>query len=500
MDVCLSMGNSSEKVVSMLSKVADNVKFYSYRTVGDMIKDAKLRHLEFDRMVLSKVIFSNPDKEFEMLNSFIREYGSNTEIVLVVSEGDENGIVRSFKKYFDAPMYTPAILVKGTSRALLDLIQLSVLEVKTKYYILDADEESGGTSDVSAGTSTGEQDEESGSVGSSSNGFGFGSGPSSVYSGYGGNVSSDWNSSEKEYTENSEYGDEDGGDDDDDELSIGDLGGQHTDTGYLDDFDDAELAAQFDEGKGKRGKKGVAKKDEVSNLDSDDPSIEIDPEEQRAQYEEKVIESVNRRYEKELTISANLNIDLVVSAGKYRCTQDMIDEALDLYRRDGAKVLIIDLDTTSNRILSLLHTSNFYSNNCQEGITKQRVYVEDNIGICSNGFGVPVTSKDIKALLSSKMIRKYDIVFIDCPTECLGIFDEELIRMCHVLVFTGGALEDMSNVTLGLTNRSIVKLEVEKYIMRNCEVEVKGTLRKDDVEFLRDNCLFANGCWLDKIS
>ena len=311
---------------------------------------------------------------------------------------------------------------------------------------------------------------------------------------------SDLISSNDIYRENPDYDEVDSNDDEDDELSIGDLGGQHTDTGYLDDFDDAELAAQFNESKGKRGKSRVTTKDEVSDLDSDDSNIELDPEKQREQYEEQVIESVNKRYEKEMSISANLNIDLVVSSGKYRCTQDMIDEALDLYRRDGARVLIIDLDTVSNRILSLLHTSNFYSNNCQEGITKQRVYVEDNVGICSNGFGVPVTSKDIKALLSSKMIRKYDLIFIDCPAECLGIFDEELIRMCHVLVFSGGSLEDMSNLTIALTNRNVVKLEVEKYIMRNCEVEVKGTLRKDDVEFLRDNCLFANGCWLDKIS
>lgn len=177
----------------------------------------------------------------------------------------------------------------------------------------------------------------------------------------------------------------------------------------------------------------------------------------------------------------------------------MIDEALDLYRKDEAKVLIIDLDTKGNRVLSLLHMDRYYGNNCQEGITKQRVYTEDNIGVCSNGFGVPVSTKDLKALLASKLVRRFDLILIDCPVECLSIFDEELVRMCHVLVFSGGALEDMSEMTLGLTDRSVVKLEVEKYIMRNCEVEIKGSLRNEDVNFLQDNCLFANGSWLDKI-
>lgn len=496
MDVCLSMGNNSEKIISTLSKMADNVKFYSYKSIEAMIKDAKLRHLEFDRIVLSKVIIPNPDKDFETLNSFIRDYGSNTEIVLVVAEGDESAFVKPFKRYFDAPMYTPAIMQKGTSKALLDLVIADVLTIKTKYYVLDANEASSDISDSSDGSSTGEQEPESeANFGSNSN-FGFGSGPNSVYGGYRGNSNSDWSSSERESEENSEFDANDGSDDLDGGLSIGDLGGQHTDTGYLDDFDDAELAAKFDEGKGKRGK-GKAKKDEVENLDEDDYVDEV---EQREKFEERVIETVQRQYEKEKVISSDLNIDLVVSTGRCRCTQDMIDEALDLYRKDEAKVLIIDLDTKGNRVLSLLHMNRYYGNNCQEGISKQRVYVEDHIGVCSNGFGVPVTTKDLKALLASKLVRKFDLIFLDCPIECLNIFDEELIRMCHVLVFSGGSLEDLSEVTMGLTNRDVVKLEVEKYIMRNCEVEIKGSLRDDDVEFLRENCLFANGSWLDKIA
>lgn len=496
MEVCLSMGNNSEKIISTLSKMADNVKFYSYKTVDALIKDAKLRHLEFNRIIISKIILSNPDRDFDMLNNFIRDYGSNTEIVLVIDEGDEGTYARPFRKYFDAPMYTPAIMHKGTSKALLDLVIADMAIVRTKYYMLDVNDSTGDSPDISDIESNSDQDDESMANFGSNNNFGFGSGPSSVYSGFRGNSNSDWSSSEREDEENSDYDVNDGSDDQDESLSIGDLGGLHTDTGYLDDFDDAELAAKFDEGKGKKSK-GKVQKDEAEDLDS---SVGLDEESQKARYEEKVIETVQKQYEKERVISSDLNIDLVVSTGRCRCTQDMIDEALDLYRKDEAKVLIIDLDTKGNRVLSLLHMGRYYGNNCQEGITKQRVYVEDHIGVCSNGFGVPVTTKDLKALLSSKLVKKFDLIFLDCPIECLNVMDEELIRMCHVLVFSGGSLEDLSEVTMGLTNRSVVKLEVEKYIMRNCEVEIKGNLRNEDVEFLRDNCLFANGSWLDKIA
>lgn len=495
MDVCFSMGKSSEKIIEMLMKVADNVKFFSYGTIDEMIRDAKLRHLEFDRIVISKIILTNIEKDFSTLNSFIKDYASNTEIVFVVSEGDEVTYIKPFKKYFDAPMYTPVIMVKGTSKGMIDLVQADILTLKTKYYSLDADDSAVESSDNGESESTGDQESEKVSENDTNNGFGFCNGPSSVYGGYKGSSNSNWSSSEREVEENSDLNSNEGSGDLDGELSIGDLGGLHTDTGYLDDFDDAELAAQFGDSKGKKNK-GVVVKDEAENLDASD---EISEEEKREQYEEKVIETVQKQYERERVISSDLNIDLVVSTGRCRSTQDMIDEALDLYRKDEAKVLIIDLDTKGNRVLSLLHMGRYYGNNCQEGITKQRVYTEDNIGVCSNGFGVPVYTKDLKALLASKLVRRFDLILIDCPVECLGIFDEELIRMCHVLVFSGGSLEDMSEMTLGLTDRSVVKLEVEKYIMRNCEVEIKGSLRDEDVNFLQDNCLFANGSWLDKI-
>lgn len=493
MDVCLLMGKGNASIQKAVGKLSDNVKFYEFKDIKDMVKGAKLRHLEFKRIILSKALLSKPDSDLGVLNSFLREYGVNTEVIMVIQSAEDEMYIKAFKKYFDSPMYTPVIMGKPTAISLNEIVTADILSVRTKYYALDV-KDSKIVPDEDEGEATGDQEGVQQSAG-----FGFGSGPSSVYGGYRGNSSSDWGSSERDMVE-----EEDSSDDGFDDLSIGDLGGLHTDTGYLDDFDDAELAAKFDEEKNKakaakRGRGGVpmgGMKDKAQELDA---SEEVEEVSEKEKYEGKVIDSVQKRYEKEQTISSDLNIDLVVSTGKYRCTQDMIDEALDIHRRDQARVLIIDLDTKSNRVLSLLHIDRYYSNNCQEGIAKQRVYTEDNIGVCSNGYGVPVQTKDLKALLASKVMKKYDLILIDCPTECLGVIDEEIIRMCHVLVFTGGSLEDLTDITMGLTNRHVVRLGVEKYIMRNCEIEVKGQLRKDDVEFIRDNCLFANGCWLDKI-
>ena len=125
--------------------------------------------------------------------------------------------------------------------------------------------------------------------------------------------------------------------------------------------------------------------------------------------------------------------------------------------------------------------------------------MEDHVGVCSNGYGAPVTSKDLKSLLSSRLVRKYDIILVDCPVDCLKVIDEEIVSMCHVLIYCGGSKQDFIDMSLGLSNRDVVKLSVEKYIMRNCEVEVCGTLNGRDLAYMKDTCLFANGSWLEKV-
>ena len=94
------------------------------------------------------------------------------------------------------------------------------------------------------------------------------------------------------------------------------------------------------------------------------------------------------------------------------------------------------------------------------------------------------------------------MVFIDCPCDCLYNICKEVIDLCNVLVITKGDRCDLVSTSLALTNRDIVDLYVEKYIMRNCDVEVLENLSslQEDVNWVNRSFLFPNGNWLLNIN
>lgn len=481
MDVCFCIGTNSGKVINSISKLDDNIKYFTYDNIKLLVKDAKLRHLEFKRIVLSSAVIGSADSDFSELNKFLREFGINTEVVLIINEETGADYAKHFLKYFNAPMYTLMVMSKGTTKVLMESVSDDILSLSTKYFDPFKNKILGKNLDFSESDSTGEQDSNYEGVPDFQSGQGFSAGPASLYSGYRGNSGNNWGETEKEYAENSYENSDAESTAEEDELSIGDLGATHSDTGFLDDEENEEINQH-------------SKESEPQVVEEDtDRSV-------RERFESGVISSVTNRYKQEQVISTDLNIDLVISGGSHRATQDIIDEALTIYQKDSGKILIIDLDTTSNRLLSLIDIDKYYSNNCMEGISKQRVYVEDHVGICSNGYGVPVSVVSLKALLASKLVKKFDMVMIDCPLDCLEVIDEEVVKMCHVLVYSGGDMSSLTEMSIGLTNRSKVRLNVEKYIMRNCVVEIKGNLEVNELNYLRSHSVFANSSWLDRIS
>lgn len=505
MVVCLSIGNQSQKVINTIKRSVDNADFKTYGSIKELVKDAKLRHIDFKRIILSTNILKNPEKDLRDLNDFIKEFSSSTEIVLVVGNDNVKTVGKIFNKLFNAPMYTPVVLPKATASLLVELVLSDILALKSKYYSVESStEEDVGTGEQNANS---EKDIESNESSDSyvneaepvsnsgqpvsNNSSGFGSGPVSLFPGFGGISGSSIqsgmnNSSEIEDEESNGSGNVAGVEfepedsyEEDDNLSIGDYGSQHSDTGFLDADDDEELKAYLE----------AQNKEEEEEKKSDSEKLA-----------EEAVAKVNKLVESEQSISSDLNIDLVLSTRGHRATEAIVNESLELYRKDDAKILIVDLDVKENRVLSYLNTTRFYSSNAMEGISKKRIYTEDNIGIVSNGYGVPASSKDLKILLTSKLVRKYDLILIDCPVDCLSIIDEELAKMCHVLVYSGASKHDLIEMSLGLTDRNIVELGVERYIMKVCEVEVDGTYRKEDVGYLKSIGLFANGNWVSKIT
>ena len=509
MNVSFSIGPKSQAVINTLSKSADHVEFFTFDNLDTLVKDSTLRHLKFDRIVFSSAILKKPDKEFERLNQYIKEHSPSTEIVFIMQKDNNSGLDNIFKRYFNAPMYTPVCIAKATSQSLLEVVLGEIGDLRSKYY------ENTGSSDSSGNSSSGESsyqvnNNSVNNTGDSASGerSGWGSGPASVYNGYSGSSGLSSDSVGREMYENSSiqnngYPVDYENSSEEEDLGLGEFGEEHSDTGFLDSEDDEELRRLFEEesSKGESSESIIPEKDEVEELDSEVPPVTptVPNKQQREKEKEAAIDRVNKEVRGGNTISTDLNIDLVVSTRGARSTQEIIDEALNLFRKDSARILIIDLDYKENRILSLVDTDNFYTHNCQEGITKQRVYTEDHIDICSNGYTVPITTKDLKALLASKMIRKYELILIDCPVDCLDVIDEEIIKMCHVLVFSGKSKNDLVEMSIGLTNRNVVSLAVEKYIMRNCEVDSSEEINKTDIKYMLSKCIFANGNWLERI-
>lgn len=293
-------------------------------------------------------------------------------------------------------------------------------------------------------------------------------------------------------------------------LSIGEFGERHSDTGFLDNDDEEELKryaeSRDDIGSGSENQ-DVSSSEEEEDFYCFTPDFNTDAEEPMGSVEEPVehvVEPVHTTKEESLlkvhTDKSKSNIDLIVSVKGSGATQSIVDEAVKMVEEDNLKVLIIDLDLKENGILSYIDTERFYMSGSNYGMSKMRIFEEDGVGVASNGYGVPLSRRTLANFLSSRVIRKYDMIFIDCPTDSLKLFDYELISRCNVLVMSGNDRSDLLSTTLALTDRNLVEYDVERYIAENCVVEfTKGSYKVEDVTWLNSICLFANGNWLSRI-
>lgn len=293
-------------------------------------------------------------------------------------------------------------------------------------------------------------------------------------------------------------------------LSIGEFGERHSDTGFLDNDDEEELKmyaeSRDDIGSGSENQ-DAGNSEEEEDFYGFTPDFDTDAEELVENVEEpaeNIVEPVLHIKEEPLlkvnTDKSKSNIDLIVSVKGSGATQSIVDESVKMVEEDNLKVLIIDLDLKENGILSYIDTERFYMTGSNYGISKMRIFEEDGVGVVSNGYGVPLSRRTLANFLLSRVIRKYDMIFIDCPTDSLKLFDYELISRCNVLVMSGNDRSDLLSTTLALTNRNLVEYDVERYIAENCVVEfTKGSYKVEDVTWLNSICLFANGNWLSRI-
>lgn len=557
MNVSFSIGSNSRAITNTLKTSADNIDFYSSSSMKDLIKEATLRHISFDRIVFSSEILnkSNPESDLRALYEFIQNYSNQTELVFIVKgevKGEE-GLDKIFSNMFNSPMYTPVIMRKANAQTLLEIVRDDITELKARYYTLVEKEDRVIVSESNSkqekpvveepqdkkkkgffkrvfGGSGKREPESTESVSTQKNISEittsaeniaadsvrpFSAGPEAFAASLDGETNANRGSDEKE-KENIFAQSENGSSthvpensstdfptvlEEDELLSIGKFGENHSDTGFLDSDDEEELK-RYAENREKSKIEEDKTPDDFDNGSTgniDEPFVPVKTED--VEIEEKQVKvEPKKKVEPERKRENKTYIDLVVGVKGSGATQEIVDEAVRMVENNNLKVLIVDLDTKENGILSYIDTEKFYNEGANSGISKMRIYTEEGVDVVSNGYGVPVSNRVLSNFLSSRIVKKYDTIFLDCPADNLDLFDSSLISKCNVIVVTGNDRSDLVATTLALTNRDIVCYDVERYIADTCSVEVLGgELVQEDVDWLDSMCLFANGNWLLRI-
>lgn len=142
MKVMLSCGTNSEKIIKETSKSLDNVDFLYFASVDEFIHQSRLRHLAFDRLIFTNK-FASSDEDMSKLCDFVRNEQSGVTVVMILSKMQANLEV-IFKTYFDSPMYTLMYIDRPTAKCMVDAVKLPIVDLSARYYLLDKPKENEG--------------------------------------------------------------------------------------------------------------------------------------------------------------------------------------------------------------------------------------------------------------------------------------------------------------------------------------------------------------------
>lgn len=554
MMIAFCAGSSSNRVIEKLSSVVDNITFRTYDNMEELVTEAILRHIDFERIVFTSKFLSNPEDDLRKLQEFLTEYSNNTELVMLeMSEESGSEKEKLFNSFFSSPMYTVVKVKQGSMSIpfLTELVKTDIPTLKVTYggdvhvndsvVVAKSAEEQvkkedakksvvsapkkkkvgffgrlfGGKSEESeenesSSDSTEEVPEPTGNVDESAMNAEpeINSLNQSAMDGVIGDVAKDVIGAEMNFEENSRVEDAvpvvsgltDGSvenfspEDDELGLSIGYYGAAHSDTSFLDDSDEEELENYSSN---REEDNNSAREDVVSPAEDSLPDqVEVDPYEKV--FSDDMMQGTTEEYSFDVPQENYKNIDIIISNTGSKAIADIIDSAAK-YSDDGNSVLVVDVDNIHHRVLSFIDCNQFYKRDFEYGVDSSRIYVEDGVSFVSNGYGNELSMENLERFLEEEELGRFDIVMVDIPVESIDVLNIGILQKCNILIECGSDVSDLINMSLDLTDRSKVSLEMERYIMHNCDAEMLGGVNEETIKTAKESCFFANGCWLDSI-
>lgn len=533
MKVMMFLGSATPRIINALNSMSDDTDISTYSSVSSFVQEAELRQLSFNRIIFNKKFVSCGEDDYILLNNFIRNFSSASELVMVIEQGDTQS-ESLFNKYFSSPMHTCAI-VKGslTMDFFKSLVSCQMVDIKARYYTLDRERNDHVTAksvgSQSAQSTVSEklpEDEENltasaipAEVPSEVGEFGAGAGrdnrvPQAV------EVGSDvcpaqvlGNSANEDFVSTPAFSSEasapvGGGDSksdfssdlfDEDSLALGAFGSAHSDTGVFDD-EPEEGSSQVN-----GAVDAEAQRDRIALLELSNPSTQnreerparkpFSPPVASITYDDTRKAPTTRKSWASLRNSPYMSnrVNFVLSGSNSLSSQRVIDDAVRMME-DGMRVLLVDFDFAKSSLLSFIDLKNYYSGD-HNWFNGGSLYSEEGIDILSGGFGFSPSDLDISKSVSFARTGGYDIVIVDCPVESLSKVPYESLASGNIVVYSGADPCQVTNLALSLSDRRFCSLDKERLAMSSGRFVVEGGV-SDLIKETLSQLYFANGSWV----
>lgn len=546
MTVLFFAGKNTKSLIATLKKLHDEVDFVTYENVSAFIKESKLRNLYVNRIVFLDRFMPNGEQDYIALNEYLREYSSDTELVLITSANSPDEEL--FNKYFFSNMYSPVITSGRVSIDFFkELISSPVVNIKAKYYTMDKKSTSTKTSqaldklsgfkggvaktienkDASSSSTNGSKvgskgttdafksSEDTGAVTGAELGYNdAGSGVNAGYDEIGVNRNSFGSENMSgSYGVCSSHQDFSSVSDEDEDLSLGEFGQLHSDTDTFDEDEDDAVQELEDYANRQSPQQSVVSKEEQVLMDElnrkkqeaimqqqaieEEQQRRLEIEEAQAQQERDRLAMEQARHEQEAIKPLDervSNIYVYTGLCESGISQNIVDEAGHM-ADIGKVILIIDL-SSNHELLSFINTKSFYQSPKTGSFVE---YAEDGIRVLSPGYGCSASASDIAKVLCKQSVSKYDAVYVDCPIADLKSLTDVMDLPVNYVLNVNNDASSFINLSVALQNRSLVPLSLERKLQNTAKVHLNGRYFEQDHKIALGIVYFANGCWLNRL-